>query len=68
MLFVHITLKDILFFHLRNVKYNVCACACVPAHAHIQIYLNAEYTDISKHLVLMTLFIPFDTTHLLLVH
>lgn len=47
--------KDILFFHCRNVKYNMAVCLCAymyafmyTAHSHIHIYLNAEYEDISK--------------------
>lgn len=57
-LFVHIMLKDILFFHCRNVKYNMSVCMCAymyvciyTAHSHMHIYLKAEYKDISKHLV-----------------
>lgn len=52
---VHIMFKDILFFHCRNVKYNMAVCLCAymyafmcTAHSHIHIYLNAEYEDISK--------------------
>lgn len=49
-------LKDILFFHCRNVKYNMSVCMCAymyayvyayTAHSHMHIYLNAEYKDIS---------------------
>lgn len=39
MLFVHITLKDILFFHLRNVKYNMCVRVHVYLHTHTFRYI-----------------------------
>lgn len=62
-LFVHIMLKDILFFHCRNVKYNMSVCMCAymyvciyTAHSHMHIYLKAEYKDISKHLVWIQIF------------
>lgn len=39
-LFVHITFKDILFFHCRNVKYNMRVCMCAyMLHTHTCIYI-----------------------------
>lgn len=43
-LFVHITFKDILFFHCRIVKYNMSVCTC--AYMYLCTYILHTHTCI----------------------